>query len=106
MATGSKSDKKSDMLRRLDMLKPLFDMVALALDHARLYGELSEERRRLDSTLEGLSDAVVATNAQGYITQFNRPALDFIGREGEGLESRSLEEALFAAKTLIGSLCL
>jgi len=94
MATGSTSDQKSDMLRRLDMLKPLFDMVALALDHARLYSELSEERRRLDSTFEGLSDAVVATNAQGYITQFNRHALDFIRREGWVLESTRLVDAL------------
>lgn len=94
MATGSKSDQKSDILRRLDMLKPLFDMVALALDHARLYSELSEERRRLDSTLEGLSDAVVATNAQGDITQSNRPALDFIGKKGVVFESRRLVEAL------------
>ena len=101
LATGSSIEEQEEVQRRIDLLEPLFKQVALALEHARMHrsleirhGELSEERRRLDSTLEGLSDAVVATNAQGYITQFNRPALDFIGREGEGLESRSLEEAL------------
>ncbi len=47
LATGSSLGEREGMLRRIHMLRPFFDQVAIALYHARLYEELQERERDL-----------------------------------------------------------
>tara|TARA_Y100000588_G_C14001864_1_gene816075 strand:+ start:589 stop:906 length:318 start_codon:yes stop_codon:yes gene_type:complete len=43
LATGSHIREKEEALHRIEVLQPLWDQVAIALEHARLYRELQEE---------------------------------------------------------------
>ncbi len=71
LATGCPTGEKEGVLDRITMLQPLFDMLALALEHAALYAALSEQRQRLAITLENIGDGVVATDRMGTIVSSN-----------------------------------
>jgi signal transduction histidine kinase len=47
LATGSDPEERDEMLRRIEDLSPFFDLVAIALHHARLYVSLQEREREL-----------------------------------------------------------
>jgi signal transduction histidine kinase len=47
LATGSAPEERQAILRQIDILRPFFDQVAIALYHARLYDDLQEREREL-----------------------------------------------------------
>jgi len=47
LATGSRSDEKAQYLRQIEVMGPLLGQVAIALAHARLYGEVHAGQVRL-----------------------------------------------------------
>jgi len=47
LGTGSSRAERGEVLRRIDVLRPFFDQVAIALYHARLYADLQERERQL-----------------------------------------------------------
>lgn len=54
LATGSERADKKEMLCRIQGMQPLLDYVAIALEHARLYGEVQREiaeRQRMEQEL-------------------------------------------------------
>jgi PAS domain S-box-containing protein len=52
---------------------------ATAIDNARLYREIAEQRERYAVTLASIGDAVIATDAQGRVTFLNHVAEDLTG---------------------------
>ncbi|MEW6750710.1 MAG: ATP-binding protein [Candidatus Latescibacterota bacterium] len=74
LATGSRPDEKERMLRRIETMQPLLGQVAIALDHARLYRALREERERLAVTLDSIGDGVITVDGAGRIVLLNRVA--------------------------------
>ena len=47
LATGSEVSEKETMLHRLEIMRPLLDQMAIALEHARLYAETQEQTQQL-----------------------------------------------------------
>ena len=56
LATGSTVEEKEETLRRIEIMQPLLDLVAIALEHARLYTELVR-KERLVSAFERIAVA-------------------------------------------------
>ncbi len=52
---------------------------AIAVDNARLYGAMREQRERLQVTLTSIGDAVIATDDLGRVTFMNAVAQDLTG---------------------------
>lgn len=59
LATGSRIVEKEEVLHRIEVMQPLLDQVAIALEHARLYGELQSEVTRRKQTEEALTGQAV-----------------------------------------------
>lgn len=51
LATGSSLEDKDQILQTIDTMEPLFNQVAIALEHAQLYRELGESRRAFEWSL-------------------------------------------------------
>ncbi len=94
LATGSPISEKESMLHRIEVLQPLFDQIALALEHARLYRELGEERKLLEVTLGSIGDGVIATDPQGLIILMNDRAQALSGWSRERAIGRKLQEVI------------
>ena len=79
IATGSRMAEKEEVLRRIEVMRPLLDQVAIALEHARLYREVQEygrkvskinrnleaeiaERRRVETELQKAKEAAEAAS--------------------------------------------
>lgn len=71
MATASSLEEKETLLRRIDVMQPLLDQIAQALERARLYEQLAAERERLAVTLGSIGDGVIATDQLGQVTLMN-----------------------------------
>jgi len=72
-----------------------FDVMASAIeDKTETEGRL---RRRLEAVVGGMGEALVATDAQARITDFNRSAEDLIGVSASTARGRQVNEILFLA---------
>ena len=76
----------------LELMQELARRVSIALDNARLYGEVQHERERLQVTLTSIGDAVIATDAQGIITFMNPVAIALTGWVEQDAVGRPLAE--------------
>jgi len=47
LATGSQVEDRKEILQRIEMMQPLLDQVAVALEHAHLYAEAREQAHQL-----------------------------------------------------------
>lgn len=65
--------------RHQRIIEGLAAQVAIALDNARLYHEARDQQEQLRITLASIGDAVIATDAQGYITFINPVAQSLTG---------------------------
>lgn len=63
------------------IIEGLAAQAAIALDNARLFREMREQKEHLRTTLSSIGDAVIATDAQGNITFINPVALSLTGWE-------------------------
>lgn len=70
------------------ILQAFADQATIAINNARLYQQVSEEKRRLDAILEGSADGVMILDASFRLTMFNHalsrlsswPASEAIGK--------------------------
>ena len=54
LATGSSTEEKDVTLQKIELVRPLFDQIAIAVEHARLYHDAQEEINRRKKTEEKL----------------------------------------------------
>ncbi|MFT5375806.1 MAG: PAS domain S-box-containing protein [Candidatus Latescibacterota bacterium] len=99
LGTGSQIEDKERTLQQIDTMAPLWDQVAIALDHAQLYEILQQqitEREQIEKSLRESEerfrdlyhDAPVAyfsVKPNGHIHQANEQASILLGSEHESL---------------------
>lgn len=100
------------------ILQSFADQAAIAVNNARLYEQLTQEKRRLDAILEFSADGVVIMDGSHRIKVFNRamsnligiPAAEAIGQKFEAVmvlkhkrAGTTLEEAEAGGWPLVGS---
>ena len=56
LATGSRAAEKEEVLHRIEMMRPLLDQVAIALEHARLYAELQKAKQAAEAASRAKSE--------------------------------------------------
>ncbi len=78
-----------------DLLMTLASQASVAMENARLYTQLEEEKRYLDDILNRLPCGVVTTDSPGRVCLFNRQAAAVTGISGPA-RGRAIEE-LFPA---------
>jgi len=67
----------------VQVLASVASWAAIALDKARLFRQVAEERRRLEATLVETADAVVLTDPEGKIILINPAAANFFNIDPE-----------------------
>lgn len=72
-----------------DMLEALAAQVSVAIEGARLFGRVREERATLEALMSGTRDAIIVTDAQGRILFFN-PAAKNAFTGGQEVQAGSL----------------
>ncbi len=99
LATSSTPEMKEDMLRRIEMMQPLLDQIAIALEHARLYEEIQQtiaERTQAEDALrarETFLDNVLASSLNGvYIYDLEQQANIYMNRQYRHLTGWSIED--------------
>jgi len=73
-----------------DLLQIFANQVSIAIDNARIFEELSEEKERTETTLSSIGDAVITTDALGVIERVNPVASKLLGLEEDELRGRPL----------------
>lgn len=76
------------------ILQSFADQAAIAVNNARLYQELTQEKRRLDAILEFSADGVVIMDATHRIDMFNRALATLTGIEPADAIGRKFEDML------------
>lgn len=62
-----------------DILDFFAKQVSVAIDNARIFEELTEEKERSETTLTSIGDAVITTDIDGVIVRVNPVACDMLG---------------------------
>ncbi|MGQ9625579.1 MAG: ATP-binding protein [Anaerolineae bacterium] len=76
----------------LDVLLTIASQVAVAIENARLYSSVVEERHKAETILQSLADGVYVVDRQGHITLFNPAAEKITGRKAEEALGRHCSE--------------
>ncbi|MDA0335371.1 MAG: ATP-binding protein [bacterium] len=84
LATGSETSEREQMLRQIEVLRPFFDLVAIALYHADLYHDLQERERELRE-LQKME--IMGEMTAGIAHNFNNLLQGVIGNLDFALES-------------------
>lgn len=99
LATGSGVEEKGEVLHRIEVMQPLLDMVAIALEHARLYRRLveSEERALQAQKMEAVGQltAGITHNFNNMLTAING-SLQLIQMDAPDVIQAQLETAVDA----------
>ncbi len=78
--------------RDIRLLEAFGDQAALALENARLYGELRDAHDFLSSIAHNSADAIVTTDVDGRVTFFSTGAEEMLGFRADEMLGRSMME--------------
>ncbi|OGS47074.1 MAG: hypothetical protein A2539_08235 [Elusimicrobia bacterium RIFOXYD2_FULL_34_15] len=73
----------------LPFFEAFANQAAIALENAKLFARLSQEKEKITAAFNGMAEAVFVTDQNGLITQLNKAACNLINSEnaiGESLE--------------------
>lgn len=73
-----------------NLLQIFASQVSIAIDNAKIFEELSEEKERTETTLNSIGDAVITTDASGVIERVNPVASQILGLAEKELRGRPL----------------
>jgi len=62
----------------LDLLLAFCNQAAIAIDNARLFSKVNEDKQYMDNIFASIANGVIATDAVGMITTFNKAASDIL----------------------------
>jgi PAS domain S-box-containing protein len=85
------------------VLESFADQAAIAVNNARLYEQLSQEKRRLDAILEFSADGVLIMDSTHRIQMFNRAMASLIGLDAQQAIGRTFEEVVQVAHKRAGT---
>ncbi len=74
----------------LDACRALGSQLAVALENARLFSELTEAKEWREALIENAFDAVIAIDQEGKITTFNQRAEEMLGRTAREMANRTV----------------
>jgi len=99
LATSSTPEMEEVILHRIEMMQPLLDQVAIALEHARLYEEIQQnisERNQVEEALrehETFLHNVLSSSLNGvYIYDLEQRANIFVNRQYQRMTGWTIEE--------------
>jgi len=75
-----------------DLLQIFANQVSIAIDNARIFEELSEEKERTETTLNSIGDAVITTDKSGVVERVNPVASHLLGLTESELRGRPLAD--------------
>jgi len=78
----------------LFLLSLLSDYAAVAIENARLFGQIENERRTLEAILAGTEDMIIVTNQQGRVILINDSARNVFALTREEVEGHRLAELI------------
>lgn len=103
LAVGDRGGRDPLSAEDTELLETVLASAALAVDHARLYGELEEQAERYrrlkqfhEDVVTGSPAAIAATDEEGRISSCN-PAFERLFGDGGALAGRAVAEVLPAA---------
>ena len=79
---------------QLDMVASLANLVALAIENARLLASTEAMGRRLRDVIEGIGDGVIAVDTSGVILLHNEIALHYLGVESSRCLGRRFDQVV------------
>lgn len=85
------------------LLESFADQAAIAVNNARLYEQVAQEKRRLDAILEFSADGVVIMDAAHHILMFNRLMSRMIGVPADEAIGKKFEEVMALARKSAGT---
>ncbi len=74
------------------LLSVLADYAAIAIENARLFAEVEEQRTKLETILTGSEDLIIVTDDDGLVLLLNRAAANAFCRDKEEMVGRPLLE--------------
>lgn len=92
LGVDNRQDDRSFSKQDLSLLSALADYAAIALENARLFGEVEGERRRLGAILQGVAEPVIVTNPRdNRVSLINDAALKAFDLGSDPVEGRLLD---------------
>jgi signal transduction histidine kinase len=76
------------------LLAAFADQAAIAVRNAKLYAEISEERRVLAAVIDNSAEGIMILDSNGWVRRFNRALTRITGLEAEQALGRSVNEVL------------
>jgi adenylate cyclase len=65
--------------KTLDLLLAFCNQAAIAIDNARLFSKVNEDKQYMDNIFASMANGVITTNSAGIITTFNLAASSILG---------------------------
>ncbi len=70
----SRINEKLFAPRHLDMMLAFCNQAAIAIDNARLFAQVEEDRRYMENIFKSIANGIITTDSSGIITTFNAAA--------------------------------
>ncbi len=86
--------------KHLKMLKALASYAVIALENARLYGEMTADRNKLETILTGIQDGVIVTDQDQRLLMVNRAVRDYFNLGQDTNISGKLFSEVFAQEEM------
>ena len=77
----------------LELLQAFCNQAAIAIDNARLFTRVNEDKQYMDNIFASIANGVVTTDANGYIKTFNAAACDILKLSREQVVGKPYQEA-------------
>jgi PAS domain S-box-containing protein len=84
LATGSRVEEQTETLRQIEVMRPLLQYVAIALEHARLYRALQTAEERYRTLIDHLPIGIVQTTPEEMV-YYNPKAMEILGLEPDDI---------------------
>lgn len=84
-----------------DLLLAFCNQAAIAIDNARLFTRVNEDKQYMDNIFASIANGVITTDATGVITTFNKAAGDILQIDSFGALGKHYQE-VFRARPQLG----
>jgi len=79
--------------KTLDLLLAFCNQAAIAIDNARLFSKVNEDKQYMDNIFASIANGVITTDAVGVITTFNKAASDILRLDAAKIIGKHYREA-------------